>query len=78
QELLKLVEASYKALNHTAPNMTNSCWLCYDVEPPFYEGVGLKATLSLSKENNPSQCKWNQKKGGLTMQQVKGYGMCIG
>ncbi|NXM09840.1 ENV1 protein, partial [Tyrannus savana] len=76
--LLHLAEASYRALNQTEPNMTDSCWLCYDVQPPFYEGVGLNATFKLSKENIPAHCHWHEKEIGLTMSQVSGSGTCIG
>uniref|UniRef100_A0A8D0KY05 Envelope glycoprotein n=1 Tax=Strix occidentalis caurina TaxID=311401 RepID=A0A8D0KY05_STROC len=76
--LWRLVQTAYQALNRTNPNTTLGCWLCYDVRPPLYEGIGLNVTYSLSNEASPEQCKWNKKKIGLTMQQVRGQGTCIG
>ncbi|NXF70422.1 ENV2 protein, partial [Ciccaba nigrolineata] len=76
--LWRLVQTAYQALNSTNPNTTLGCWLCYDVRPPLYEGIGLNVTYSLSNEASPEQCKWNKKKIGLTMQQVRGKGTCIG
>ncbi|XP_032542306.1 MLV-related proviral Env polyprotein-like [Chiroxiphia lanceolata] len=78
ETLLNMVEVSYRAINYTDPEMTESCWLCYDVRPPFYEGIGLNQTFSLSTEDDPSQCRWGERNIGLTMSQVSGQGMCIG
>ena len=31
----------FHVLNDTYPNITLSCWLCYDIAPPYYEGIAL-------------------------------------
>ncbi|NWU13574.1 ENV2 protein, partial [Cephalopterus ornatus] len=78
EPLLKLIQAAYHTLNHTDSNVTNSCWLCYDTRPPFYEGIALNTSFTLSNQDSPIQCDWEAKKIGITLQQVRGQGMCIG
>uniref|UniRef100_A0A8U8B158 Uncharacterized protein n=1 Tax=Geospiza parvula TaxID=87175 RepID=A0A8U8B158_GEOPR len=46
--ILSMLEATFLSLNESNPNLTNSCWLCYDVKPPFYEGVALDIPFSYS------------------------------
>ncbi|NWS79239.1 ENV2 protein, partial [Trogon melanurus] len=75
--LLKLVQAAYHTLNHTNSNVTRSCWLCYDIKPPFYEGIALNIPVNISNQDNPTQCKWGERQMGITLQQVKGQGVCI-
>ncbi|NXF00416.1 ENV1 protein, partial [Menura novaehollandiae] len=72
--LWKMIQASYQALNHTNPTMTFACWLCYDIKPPFYEAIGLNLTYEISTDH--SQCNWKERKTGITMQQVRGKGLC--
>ena len=69
---------TYGALNHSSPNATQSCWLCYTLNPPYYEAVGLNATYNLSTLSNPLQCSWGDRKVGLTMKEVWGSGTCLG
>ncbi|NWI27044.1 ENV1 protein, partial [Sula dactylatra] len=76
--LWKLLQTAYQALNDTSPDATQDCWLCYDVKPPLYEGIGLNLTVSYSTEENPRQCMWNEKQVGATMQQISGQGTCVG
>uniref|UniRef100_A0A8U8B6G3 Uncharacterized protein n=1 Tax=Geospiza parvula TaxID=87175 RepID=A0A8U8B6G3_GEOPR len=46
--ILSMLEATFLSLNESNPNLTDSCWLCYDVKPPFYEGIALDIPFSLS------------------------------
>jgi hypothetical protein len=76
--LWNLVNAAFLTLNHTNPNMTTSCWLCYDVRPPFYEAIGPNVIYDISTSENPTQCSWGDRKRGLTIQQVSSQGTCLG
>ncbi|CAD7681045.1 unnamed protein product [Nyctereutes procyonoides] len=69
---------AYKFLNTTKPNHTRSCWLCYDIWPPFYEGIAIMGQYNTTTD--PHACWWNQEPGskGLTLQSVSGQGLCIG
>jgi hypothetical protein len=76
--LWDMVDAAFLTLNHTNPSMTTSCWLCYNVRPPFYEAIGLNITYDNSTSDNPTQCAWGNRKRGLTIRQVSGQGTCLG
>lgn len=73
-----LMSKAYKFLNATKPNLTRSCWLCYDVCPPFCEGFAIMGQYNTTTD--PNACRWNPKPGskGLTLQSVFGQGLCIG
>uniref|UniRef100_A0A8U8BB02 Uncharacterized protein n=1 Tax=Geospiza parvula TaxID=87175 RepID=A0A8U8BB02_GEOPR len=43
-----VLNATFLSLNQSNPNLTKSCWLCYDAQPPFYEGVALNECGSAS------------------------------
>jgi hypothetical protein len=75
--LWNLVNAAFLTLSHTSPNMTTSCWLCYDVRTPFYEAIGLNATYNVSTSENPTHCSWGNCKRGLTIQQVSSQRTCL-
>ncbi|NXS88747.1 ENV1 protein, partial [Erpornis zantholeuca] len=83
--LWKVIQASYATLNETNPELTTHCWLCYDGKPPSYEAIGNNNTFQCSKQANPSECIWGDRKKGMVimqiiiiMQMVKGKGACIG
>ncbi|NWV28184.1 ENV1 protein, partial [Origma solitaria] len=78
--LWKLMQASYQILNVTNPNLTEHCWLCYVIKPPFYEAIGNTGKAERVNGSNPAQCLWKKdtSKQGITMAQVKGRGRCVG
>ncbi|KAF1413420.1 MLV-related proviral Env polyprotein, partial [Spheniscus humboldti] len=76
--LWKMMQASYHALNKTNPNLTEHCWLCYGIKPPFYEAVGISDLPMRSNDLNPAQCIWGVDKQKITLMEVVGSGMCIG
>ncbi|NXM45406.1 ENV1 protein, partial [Gymnorhina tibicen] len=79
--LWKIMQASYQLLNNTQPNLTNECWLCYTIRPPFYEGLGNIGKARRVNGSNPPQCLWKQNRTetqGITLSQVTGKGRCIG
>ena len=39
--LFNMIINSYRVLNSTRPDLTSSCWLCYDIKPPYYEGIAV-------------------------------------
>ncbi|NXR43613.1 ENV1 protein, partial [Zosterops hypoxanthus] len=82
--LWKIMGASFEALNKTHPELTNGCWLCYDIKPPFYEAIGTTARIKRKNGTNPGECLWRQGKNssenvpGITMTHVTGKGTCVG
>ncbi|VFV28552.1 Hypothetical predicted protein, partial [Lynx pardinus] len=71
-----MMNTTYKALNHTKPNETEACWLCYSTKPPFYESVAIVGNYSTA--NNSDTCSWGQRRPGLTLPVLMGNGTCIG
>ncbi|NWR98278.1 ENV2 protein, partial [Motacilla alba] len=76
--ILRMLEATFLSLNESNPNLTDSCWLCYDVKPPFYEGVALDTPFTYSSADAPHQCRWDTPRKGITLSQVTGWGRCFG
>ncbi|NWZ92625.1 ENV1 protein, partial [Nesospiza acunhae] len=76
--ILRMLEATFLSLNESNPNLTDSCWLCYYVKPPFYEGVSLDTPFSYSTADAPHQCRWDTPRKGITLSQVTGRGRCFG
>ena len=73
-----VLDATFRSLNQSNPDLMNSCWLCYDVYPPFYEGIALDASFDYSSDSSPTQCRWDTPWKGITLNQVRGLGVCIG
>lgn len=44
--LFDLVKKAFKVLNATDPKATESCWLCYDLAPPYFEGIAFIGTVN--------------------------------
>ncbi|KAF1533166.1 MLV-related proviral Env polyprotein, partial [Eudyptes sclateri] len=76
--LWKMMQASYQLLNKTSPNLTEHCWLCYRIKPPFYEAVGVDDKPLRVNGSNPAQCTWDMEKQGITLAEVVGSGVCVG
>ncbi|NWT53341.1 ENV1 protein, partial [Erythrocercus mccallii] len=74
----RMLSAAFQSINASELNLTTSCWLCYDANPPFYEGVALDSPFSYSQEPNPTQCRWDTPQKGITLSQISGQGICIG
>ncbi|NXF42418.1 ENV1 protein, partial [Nyctibius bracteatus] len=79
--LWSLMEAMYRALNYTKPDLTEECWLCYNIRPPYFEAVGKPDQVRWSKGSNPRECPWDEQRNqtqGITIGSVTGKGRCIG
>ncbi|NXM86434.1 ENV1 protein, partial [Oenanthe oenanthe] len=76
--LWSLMYAAYQVLNATKPDLTEHCWLCFDIKPPFYEAIGVTEKARWSNGSNPTQCdcKGTQTQG-ITLAAVTGKGRCI-
>ncbi|NXF25050.1 ENV1 protein, partial [Rhodinocichla rosea] len=80
-DLWKILQATYKVLNETHPNLTQECWLCYTVNHPFYEAIGVAGKSQRLNGTNPARCLWkNEGDGsrGITLAKVTGKGRCVG
>ncbi|NXM52572.1 ENV1 protein, partial [Illadopsis cleaveri] len=68
----RVLDATFLSLNQSNPNLTSSCWLCYDSKPPFYECVAFNVSFNYSNDPNPAQCRWNTPRKGITLTHVTG------
>uniref|UniRef100_K7E2R7 Retroviral envelope protein GP41-like domain-containing protein n=1 Tax=Monodelphis domestica TaxID=13616 RepID=K7E2R7_MONDO len=73
--LLDLIDSSYLALNATTPNLTISCWLCLQPQPPFYEGIAFTDHPHSTSAPSP-RCA--RSPHCLTLAEVSGKGLCLG
>ncbi|NWS20543.1 ENV1 protein, partial [Pachyramphus minor] len=76
--LWKMMQASYQVLNKTNLNLTEHCWLCYGIKPPYYEAVGISDMPIQANSTNPAQCVWDTEKQSITLTQVVGSRTCVG
>lgn len=68
----------FHMINDTYSNITHSCWLCYNIAPPYYEGIALLSS-NVSYSKSSSNCQWSQKSGiGLSLYEVSGLSTLIG
>uniref|UniRef100_A0A8C9PNQ9 Envelope protein n=1 Tax=Spermophilus dauricus TaxID=99837 RepID=A0A8C9PNQ9_SPEDA len=74
--LWKLLLKTYDVVNKTQPQMTESCWMCYDMQLPFYEGIALPGSYTLTSK--VQDCRWEPVESGLTLEKVIGKGSCVG
>ena len=75
--LFNMVINTYRVLNSTRLDLTSSCWLCYDIKPPYNEGIAVPGNYIQTRDH--SACRWQQKVDArLTLQRVTGQGLCIG
>uniref|UniRef100_A0A8C6VDS9 Envelope glycoprotein n=1 Tax=Naja naja TaxID=35670 RepID=A0A8C6VDS9_NAJNA len=72
--LWEIAKATYHLVNSTNPNLTTACWFCYNIQPPYYEAVGLVSSYNTSSSDKA--CRW--KHGSQTLQSISGKGTCIG
>ena len=75
--LWQLLQATFQVINASNSNLTQSCWLCYGARPPYYEGIAINDTYTMSSSFNG--CRYqHDAEVKLTLQSVKGQGLCIG
>ncbi|NXO98392.1 ENV2 protein, partial [Certhia brachydactyla] len=72
-----VLNATFLLLNQSNPNLTSSCWRCYDAKPTFYESVALNISFNYSAADNPHQCRWDTPWRGISLSQVTGQGKCF-
>ena len=74
--LLDMTVSAYRVLDSTRPDPTDGCWLCYDIKPPYYEGIAVLGNYIQTKDHRA--CCWQQRGDArLTLQRVTGQGLCI-
>lgn len=73
--LFNLLDGAFAVLNHTNPTATQSCWLCFADNPPYYEGIA--QVQSYNDTSDHSHCPWGSQRK-LTLSAVSGTGLCIG
>lgn len=76
--LLKIMDKAFAALNATNPEATKSCWLCYDIAPPYYEAVAWNLSQQVLITNPVTPVGTSPKPTGLTLTMVSGKGLCLG
>ena len=75
--LMKMISSAY-LLNVSCPDLTNGCWLCYNIRPSYYEVVAFSSRFNVTSD--VSTCRWQQQPGSgrLTVGSITGIDTCIG
>ena len=76
--LIKMISSAYLTLNASHLDLTNGCWLCYNIRPPYYEAVAFSSGFNVAADI--SACRWQQQPsmGLLTVGFITGIDTCIG
>lgn len=74
--LWSLMLKIFHILNVSQPELTTSCWLCYEARPFFLEGIGLISRHNESEKD--AACRWSWEGPALTLQTTLGQGTCLG
>ena len=76
--LMKMISSAYLTLNVSCPDLTNGCWLCYNIRPSYYEVVAFSSGFNVTSD--VSACRWQQQPGSgrLTVGSITGIDTCIG
>ncbi|OWK02541.1 hypothetical protein Celaphus_00010183 [Cervus elaphus hippelaphus] len=56
--LIKMISSAYLTFNASRPDLTNGCWLCYIIRPPYYEAVAFSSGFNVAADI--SACRWQQ------------------
>ena len=54
--LIKMIASAYLTLSASRPDLTNGCWLCYNIRPPYYEVVAFSSGFNMTAD--VSACRW--------------------
>ena len=73
--LLRAPSMGLVATADTRPNFTDSCWICLQERPPYYEGVAVSGHYHKNKSS--ALCNWD-KRHMLTLPEVTGKRICLG
>ena len=52
--LMKMISSAYLTLNASHPDLTNGCWLCYNIRPPYYEAVAFSSGFNVTSDVRPA------------------------
>ncbi|NWZ81768.1 ENV2 protein, partial [Poecile atricapillus] len=70
--LYRMLDTAFLPLNQSNPNATESYWLCYDTQPPFYEAVALNNRPMRSNVEAPVQCHSGSPSRRITISHMTG------